>query len=132
MSKAGVNLDNLPEDRRGDFMCPRHRIYISPTTFEYENPRSSLLWQSPEELRLIDILEDPTNGKRTWKRMGRERDEDSLTWNVFRCLDRNRMLGRFLEAAIPRSTWRLGPPRDVHKIRYWSVDLAAPRGVPGN
>ena len=123
MSRDGVNLDDLPEDRRGDFMCPRHRIYISPTTFEYEDPRSSILWQNPEELKLVNLLENLTNGKRTWKRMGRERDEDSLTWNVFRYLDRNKMLGRFLDQATPRSTWLTGAPRDVEKIIYWSVDL---------
>lgn len=118
MTGAGPNLGSS-KDGLSDYLCPRHRIYISPTTFEYEEPATSLLWPGDKETaqRLAGA------GKRTWARMGRERDEDSLTWNVFRYLERHglleKLLGGLLRRAAPALP-RLGP---VEKVVYWSVDL---------
>ncbi|SES69174.1 hypothetical protein SAMN03080614_100372 [Anaerobranca gottschalkii DSM 13577] len=56
--------------------------------------------------------------------MGRERDEDSLVWNVFRYLERNGLLNKFLEEYLDKSgitmIARLGA---LEKIVYWSVDI---------
>jgi len=103
MTANGPNLDSSKE-KLSDYLCPKHRIYISPTTFEYEEPTISLLWPEDKEtaIRLSKA------GKRTWSRMGRERDEDSLVWNVFRFLERNGLLKNFLENNLSKG--RIGIP----------------------
>lgn len=123
MTKSGSNLDARRdefENQKELYMCPRHRIFISPTTFEYENPECSLLWGDDDELRLARFLADPANGKRTWTRLGRERDEDSVTWNVFRYLVRNNLMDEFLAHLVP-DRLRVGMVHE--KTVFWSVDL---------
>ncbi|TDA66927.1 MAG: hypothetical protein D9V47_11435 [Clostridia bacterium] len=61
-------------------------------------------------------------GKRTWSRMGRERDEDSLTWNVFRYLERNGLLDK-LGDLLKRNNPALPGLGFSEKVVYWSVDL---------
>lgn len=123
MTKNGVNLDahrDELESQKELYMCPKHRIYISPTTFECENPECSLLWGDDDELRLARLLANPANGKRTWMRLGRERDEDSATWNVFRYLVRNGLMDEFLAQVIP-DRLRIGMVHE--KTVFWSMDL---------
>lgn len=87
MTRASENLDSLTgEAERGRFACPHSDAILSPSTFEYRDPKLSLLWQGEDDLRHIDSIQN--SGKATWARMGRERDEDSLTWNLFRFLER--------------------------------------------
>lgn len=66
MSADGTNLNSKKEER-SNYLCPIHRIYISPSTFEYEEPTTSILW--PEDKETVLILSK--SGKRTWSRMGR-------------------------------------------------------------
>ncbi len=93
------------------FKCQKHDIYISPSTFEYENFESNLLWKSPEDL---DLLERIFAEKRE-SRMARERSEDAVTWNVFRYLEKSGLLKNYLDS-ISRSG------NEDARIIYWSFD----------
>lgn len=117
MTADGLNL-NSSKDKLSSYLCLKHRIYISPSTFQYEEPTTSLLWPEDKEM----ALRLSKAGKRTWSRMGRERDEDSLVWNVFRFLERERLLNKFFEDNIGEkdTLFSWGP---IEKVVYWSVDM---------
>ncbi|PKN68526.1 MAG: hypothetical protein CVU54_14510 [Deltaproteobacteria bacterium HGW-Deltaproteobacteria-12] len=74
------------------FMCPDHKIYISPSTFEYENEKDNLLWQNKADL---DLLKEVKTVKRE-SRIARDNSEDSLTWNIFRYLENTNQLANLL------------------------------------
>lgn len=74
------------------FQCPDHLIYISPTTFEYNEETENLLWQDAEDLRLFNAIKTVKRESR----IGRDNSEDALTWNVFRYLERNELLAPML------------------------------------
>jgi hypothetical protein len=117
MTADGLNL-NSSKDKLSSYLCPKHRIYISPSTFEYEEPTTSLLWPEDKET----ALKLSKAGKRTWNRMGRERDEDSLVWNVFRFLERQGLLNKLFEDNIGNKD-TLFPWGPIEKVVYWSVDM---------
>lgn len=93
------------------YKCHKHGIYISPTTFEYENFENNLLWKSPED---IDLLERIFADKRE-SRMAREKSEDAVTWNVFRHIEKSGLLKDYLDS-ISRSG------NENARIIYWSFD----------
>ncbi|HNT90476.1 MAG: hypothetical protein BWY08_00755 [Bacteroidetes bacterium ADurb.Bin174] len=78
--------------REARFMCPEHKIYISPTTFEYDSKIDNLLWQNKVDL---ELLEEIKKAKRE-SRIERDNSEDSLTWNVFRYLENTNQLASLL------------------------------------
>jgi hypothetical protein len=78
--------------RESRFQCPIHKIFLSPSTFEYESIEDNLLWTDFEDISLLDRI---SKVKRE-SRMARENSEDALTWNVFRFLDRQNLLSEFL------------------------------------
>jgi len=94
------------EDR---FKCPDHKIFISPSTFEYEALKDALLWKHD-----LDLLEPIMSEKREC-RMTRERSEDALTWNVFRYLEMSDSMGIFFDLLGIRLH---GEP----SLFYWSYD----------
>lgn len=120
MSKHGLNL-NSPKEKLEAYLCPEHRIYVSPSTFEYEDPKQSILWHLPQDLHELEGIKQAKGGKRTWSRMGRENDEDSFTWNVFYFLHKNKLIRNFLE------TFNLEPYPSFQRIHeksiFWSVDI---------
>lgn len=95
--------------RTPEFMCPQHRIYISPSTFEYEDIWSNLLWTGGEDIALLTQI---MNVKRE-SRIARDNSEDALTWNVFRFIEKNQLVNRFIEYTIGTSI------TDAEFI-YWS------------
>lgn len=117
MAQGGVNLDG-PKSNLAGYLCPHHRIYASPSTFEYEDPSTSMIWPGDTEATATAQVLTGRGGKRTWSRMGRERDEDSVTWNVFRYLERVGDLDALLKKAGVHVSG------DVKPI-YWSVDAGA-------
>ena len=104
----------LPRQRnefqcRPEFLCPQHRLYISPTTFEYENEGDNLLWTGDVDRTLLTWIK-AVKGE---CRMARERSEDAVTWNVFRFLEHYNVLG---EVFTP-----LGCPiTEPAEVIYWS------------
>lgn len=95
--------------REPEYMCPRHRIFISPSTFEYQDDSSNLLWTDSED---VDLLNKIMKVKRE-SRIARDNSEDAVTWNVFRFLEKNGLVLRYLEDTIGKA---ITNPQMV----YWS------------
>jgi hypothetical protein len=91
------------------FRCPKHDIFISPSTFEYSSKLDNLLWREKPDL---DILEKIKTTKRE-SRMARDNSEDAVTWNVFRFLEKNNLVGGFLSSSI-------GKDLKSVEVIYWS------------
>lgn len=83
------------EERRKDFeqyFCKEHKIYITPTTFIYEDFKDNLLWYNADKDLLGKIIEV----KRVKAQLHHDNSEDAVTWNVFRYLERGKLLSEFL------------------------------------
>jgi len=99
-----------------EFLCREHGIYLSPTTFQYADPTRNLLWRYADDCRLLASI---AKTKRTTARLGRECDEDALTWNVVRAFHREGRLGRLLEIVL---AGRCKPPAgEEPEIIYWGA-----------
>jgi hypothetical protein len=97
--------------RAKEFKCPKHDIFISPSTFEYKNELNNLLWHEDEDVALL-------KGIKTVKResrMARERSEDAVSWNVFRYLEKNELIGTVFGGL-------LGIALPSPEIIYWSYN----------
>lgn len=79
-----------------NFKCPIHDIYISPTTFEYNNELDNILWKNKEDLNLLNNIKKVKRESR----LGRDNSEDALTWNVFRFLENNNLISELLQNLI--------------------------------
>lgn len=77
-----------------DYFCKEHGIYITPTTFIYENYRDNLLWYDDGDKVLFDNM---MQVKRVKYQLYHDNSEDALSWNVFRFLERTKLLSGFLE-----------------------------------
>lgn len=91
--------EKVPRQRRffsynGKYQCPRHRICISPSTFQYPSESHNIFDRSPYE---IGILEKVKRNKRE-SRIARDNSEDALLWNVFRHLHRSDLLRLWLNS----------------------------------
>lgn len=94
--------------RQERFKCPRHHIYISPSTFEYQDELDNILWREPSDLELFPKIK---RVKRE-SRIARDNSEDAVTWNVFRSLQKARQLPGLL-TALSRS------PCNECEVMYW-------------
>jgi len=81
----------LKEDR---FKCPTHNIFISPSTFEYSSKVDNFLWKQKYDIELFERIK---RVKRE-SRMARDNSEDTVSWNVFRFLERNYLIEDFLSS----------------------------------
>ncbi|KUP08257.1 hypothetical protein Q73_07005 [Bacillus coahuilensis m2-6] len=97
--------------KSSEFLCPHHSIYISPSTYEYEDMRDNLLWKDPTE---IELLQRILQVKRV-NRIGRERSEDAVIWNIFRYLKRNAKLDSFIGSLLQTNI-------EVNTMYYWGYD----------
>jgi len=91
------------------FYCPEHKIFISPSTFEYQNESDNLLWKDQDDLELLKNIKIVKRESR----MARDNSEDALTWNVFRFLEKNQLLEKVMSAI-------LGISIKSPEIIYWS------------
>ena len=92
-----------------NFTCPIHEIQITPSTFIYESHFDNLLWNEKEDK---DLLEDIFKEK-TESRMANENSEDALTWNVFRYLEKNKLLTSLLNDISNNR-------HEIIDVIYWS------------
>ena len=106
--------------REERFQCPDHKIYISPSTFEYASETDNLLWRNKADL---DLLEAVKTVKRE-SRIVRDNSEDALTWNTFRCLENMNQLANLLSHVTQVSY------SDAELI-YWSYSQKAKGAWPG-
>jgi len=117
---CGDRVDRQRRSFRPDtrFLCPRHGIYLSPSTFQYEDRYRNLLWRDAEDRALLERV---ARVKRTMARLGRERDEDALTWNVARAFDREERLGPVTRVLL---AGKASPPAENEQpeIVYWGAN----------
>jgi hypothetical protein len=95
--------------RAKEFKCPKHDIFISPSTFEYKNELNNLLWHDDED---VELLKGIKTVKRE-SRMARERSEDAVSWNALRFLEKNELTGSVFNRL-------LGVSLSSPEIIYWS------------
>jgi hypothetical protein len=95
--------------RKPEFQCPNHKIYISPTTFEYPEESDNFLWTSAEDQRLQKNIKKVKRESR----MARDNSEDALSWNVFRYLETANQLSDLLSSITQSSVSSIEPI-------YWS------------
>jgi hypothetical protein len=74
------------------YLCKEHKIYITPTTFIYEDLRDNLLWYDTDK----DFLDKIIVAKRIKAQLHHDKSEDAVSWNVFRFLERTKLLSGFL------------------------------------
>ncbi len=74
------------------FLCQDHQIYVSPTTFAYENYEDNWLRVDEDERELYARV----RAAKRESRMDRNNSEDAVTWNSLRYFDREGLLGNFL------------------------------------
>jgi hypothetical protein len=91
------------------FKCPKHNIYISPSTFEYQSELDNLLRKDKADL---DLFKKIKKVKRE-SRIARDNSEDAVTWNVFRFLERNNLVETALSSII-------GVTPKSYGVIYWS------------
>ena len=75
------------------YLCKEHGIYITPSTFIYQNAWDNLLWDDAADR---DLLTEIVKVKRIMAQLHHENSEDAVTWNVFRFLERSEALGGLL------------------------------------
>lgn len=92
-------------------MCPNHSIYISPSTWEYEEETDNLLWKDQSDLQLLSEIKVVKRESR----MDHDNSEDALTWNVFRFLEKNKKIHGFLQKEI-----RIPADDRIKDVIYWS------------
>jgi hypothetical protein len=109
-----VERQKRVSQRLEPYKCKKHDIYISPSTFEYENYESNLLWSDQDDIELLERI----FAEKRESRMARERSEDAVTWNVFRFLEKSGLLMDYLDS-ISRSG------NEGARIIYWSFDPVA-------
>jgi len=95
--------------RQERFKCPKHNIYISPSTFEYQSELDNLIWKDKADL---DLFERIKKVKRE-SRIARDNSEDAVTWYVFRFLERNNLVEMTLSSII-------GVTLKSSEVIYWS------------
>jgi len=95
--------------KEDSFKCPKHNIFISPSTFEYPSELDNLLWKERPDL---DLLEKIRTVKRE-SRMARDNSEDAVSWNVFRFLEKNNLIEGLLSLIT-------GTALKSSEVIYWS------------
>jgi len=95
--------------REERFKCPKHNIYISPTTFEYQIETDNILWKESDDLNLFKRIKTVKRESR----IARDNSEDAVTWNVFRFLERNDLVESTLSSII-------GSTLKSSEVIYWS------------
>ncbi len=92
------------------YFCKEHRIYISPSTFIYENYGDNLLWYDEKDKKVLDKIFEV---KRVKAQLYHDNSEDAITWNVFRFLEKNNLIEEFLSTIV-------GIPLKSPEVIYWS------------
>lgn len=95
--------------RKAIFQCPEHRIFISPTTFEYDTESDNLIWIDNDDHELLAKIKQ---AKRE-SRLARDNSEDALTWNLFRYMEKTNQLPVWLTKISENEQTK-------SEIIYWS------------
>ena len=106
--------------RAQEFQCPKHGIYISPSTIEYTDEQDNLLWKSEQDLALLAAIKTVKRESR----MARDNSEDAVTWNVFRYLETGNLLSGFLSNLTQKDQGKT-------ELIYWSYSQVTGTAWPG-
>ena len=95
LKSLDASLEKGESDREkfDQYLCKEHRIYITPTAFIYKDLRNNLLWYDADK----DLLDEIIIAKRIKAQLHHDSSEDAVTWNVFRFLERTKLLSGFLQ-----------------------------------
>lgn len=104
-----VTRQRVSFKRQERFKCPKHNIYISPSTFEYESELDNILWRDKADLKLFERVKSVKRESR----IARDNNEDAVTWNLFRFLEKNKLLSGFLTRLTKSAV-------ENPEIIYWS------------
>ena len=117
-----VTVDRQKGSFRSDekYRCPVHDIYISPSSFEYGDMKSNLLWTASDDMALLKKI---FKVKRE-SRMERSNSEDAVSWNAFRYLEKEGLLAGLLSELSGKI--ELSP-----EIIYWSFSQSEGAGWTG-
>ena len=110
MIRGGANL-NSKKSALTEYFCQKHKIYISPTTFEYASELDNILWRGKSDL----LLWEKIKSVKRESRVARENSEDALSWNVFRYLETSGNMGLYLQSITQEPQTNCTPV-------YWSYD----------
>jgi hypothetical protein len=102
-----VNRKRRKDKKGKNFICEKHGILVTPSTFIYQDLSSNLIFQNDLEL-LNKIL-----GTKRESRLKNENSEDAVSWNVFRYLEKENLLLQWLNEITNETHEEL-------EIMYWS------------
>lgn len=102
-----VDRKRKTNNENKEFVCRKHRIIITPSTFIYQDIKDILVFQDDIKL-LNEIL-----GTKRESRLANENSEDAVSWNVFRYLETEGQLLKWLNE-ITKET------HSMFEIMYWS------------
>jgi hypothetical protein len=100
--------------REERFRCPEHKIYISPSTFEYDLEIDNLLWKNETDLTLLEAVKTVKRESR----ISRDNSEDAISWNVFRYLEDTNQVAKLL-------SWVTQTEQHLIELMYWSYSQEA-------
>jgi hypothetical protein len=100
--------------REERFRCPEHKIYISPSTFEYDCEIDNLLWKNETDVTLLEAVK---RVKRE-SRISRDNSEDAISWNVFRYLEDTDQVAKLLSRVTQTE-------QHLIELMYWSYSQEA-------
>lgn len=95
--------------RKEIFKCPNHNIFISPSTFGYQNETDNMLWTDDGDMALFNQIKKVKRESR----ISQDNSEDAVSWNIFRYLEKNNLLPTFLQDVV-------GIDEVSPEIIYWS------------
>ena len=110
-------IDDVPPHLK-NYFCERHRIFVTPSTFLYDDYKENSLWKEEKDMALLEsILER----KRVKAQLCHDNSEDAVTWNVFRFLEKAGLIEGFLSQII-------GSPIKSPEVIYWSYSQKEGKG----
>ena len=104
--------------REERFKCPIHSIYISPSTFEYQDYLDNLVWREQPDLDLLDKI----IAVKRESRIARDNREDAVTWSVLGFPEKNSLIEKFLNQVK-------GTKLNSEEVIYWSYSRKEGAGV---
>jgi len=107
-----VNPKKTYEEKQyfNNCLCKKHRIYITPSTFIYQDYGDNLLWKERRDKKVFDKM---LKVKRVKAQLYHDNSEDAVSWNVFRFFERNNLIDGFLSLLV-------GTGLKSSEVIYWS------------
>ena len=107
-----------------EFLCEgkglKHTpIYITPSTFVYKDWTENFLWKG-DDLKELNLLH--THKADGGARLGHENSEDAVTWNAFKYLEKNGLMGSYLKIET-------GKQVDSPELFYWGLRKTGRFGI---